>query len=149
MLTSHSAAISICFIPPAYPVQMYFLAVSTMLFGALLGWVRSSTFDARSCSGHAQGWGVAAMAAALRARSQTLLASQIEREQASVAGQSNPDVLYQRDLFRGVFLDPASSAVFGAFLAVGTFFAAYLKARAPKVRSRSPTSVSHHSPKHS
>lgn len=51
----------------------------------------------------------------------------------SVAGLSNPDALFEADIFRGVFLDTRSSVVFGCFLGVGTFFFAFIRAYAPKL----------------
>lgn len=79
---------------------MYFFAASTLLLGALTGWA----------------WGCAAMAAAAKARNMNVTAAVYQREESSLAGTSNPDQLFQIDIFRGVFLDPGSSAVFGFFL---------------------------------
>lgn len=114
------AAFILLMIPPMFPVQvnldvticlpieymlkcinkqMYFFATSTLLLGCLCGWA----------------WGCAAMAAANRARNKTVLAAQYKQEQSSLQGKSNPDQLFQVDLFHGIFLEPASSAVFGVF----------------------------------
>lgn len=53
-----------------------------LVIGMLLGWA----------------WGSAAMAAALRARSQVLLASSVQRVTAGVAGATNPDVQYRMEI---------------------------------------------------
>ncbi|GAA5900035.1 uncharacterized protein JCM6883_006070 [Sporobolomyces salmoneus] len=111
------AALVSCFLPPTFPV-MLLLIVSTMLvMGMLIGWA----------------WGAAAMAAALRARSQVILASSVQRVQAGIAGSTNPDVAYRMEIFKGGFLDPRSSSVFGVFLAVGTFVLGLLRAHRPKL----------------
>ncbi|KAI5476687.1 hypothetical protein MNV49_007401 [Pseudohyphozyma bogoriensis] len=104
-------------VPPTMPAMMFMLAMSTMVFGMLVGWA----------------WSSAAMAAAVKARSQVLLASQTQRVAASVAGATNPESLYQVSIFKGEFLDARATVVFGVFLFVGTFVLGLLKAKAPKL----------------
>jgi len=53
-----------------------------LVIGMLLGWA----------------WGSAAMAAALRARSQVLLASSVQRVTAGLAGATNPDAQYRIEI---------------------------------------------------
>ncbi|KAF8319110.1 hypothetical protein DL93DRAFT_2181150 [Clavulina sp. PMI_390] len=111
------ASFCLYMIPPMFPVQLYFFATSTLLLGCLTGWA----------------WGSAAMAAALSVRNMNVTASIYQREESSLAGHSNPDQLFELDLFHGVFLDPAASAVFGVFLATGTFFFGWLRVKAPRL----------------
>lgn len=53
-------------LPPYMALSTYLFALATLAMGMLIGWA----------------WGCAAMAAALRARSQVLLASQVDRATA-------------------------------------------------------------------
>jgi hypothetical protein len=78
-------------------------------------------------------WGAAAMASALRARSQVVLSSAYTRAQNQLISGVAPDSQFQKFVFEGVFLDVRSSAVFGAFFFVGMFALAGLKAVAPKL----------------
>ena len=78
-------------------------------------------------------WGAAAMASALRARSQVVLSSAYTRAQSQLVSGVAPDSQFQKFVFEGVFLDARSSAVFGAFFFVGIFALAGLKAVAPKL----------------
>lgn len=73
------------------------------------------------------------MAASLAARSQTLLASQIEIATASAAGATNPSAQFQRAVFEGRFLDWRSTAVFAAFFLVGCFALALVRVTRPKL----------------
>ncbi|CAL1710858.1 unnamed protein product [Somion occarium] len=81
------------------------------------------------------GWalGAAGMAAALAARDQLALKESLQREQESVAGLSNPDALFQADIFQGNFLDTGSTIVFGVFLGFAAFLFALIRAYAPKL----------------
>lgn len=54
-------------LPPSMALSVYFFAFLTLVIGLCTGWA----------------WGVAAMAAALRARSQVLLQQDVTREQAT------------------------------------------------------------------
>lgn len=116
------AAFFVCmvtaFLPANLPVFSWFIANGTLVFGSCMGWA----------------WGCAAMAAALRARDSTLLQSQLQRVQSSVAGATNPEQEYQAAIFRAEFLDPRSSTVFGVFLAVGSYVAALIFTQSPKLR---------------
>lgn len=66
---SFFAGIVTVMLPPMFPVQVFLVAALTLVIGQLLGWA----------------WGCAAMAAALRARDQVLLTSQVQRAQAGCA----------------------------------------------------------------
>ncbi|KAK7677319.1 hypothetical protein QCA50_019649 [Cerrena zonata] len=81
------------------------------------------------------GWAIAAagMAAALAARDQVALQQSLQREQQSVAGLSNPEALFQADIFQGNFLDTRSTVVYGVFLGFGVFIFALIRAYAPKL----------------
>ena len=105
-------------VPSNMPVFIWLIANFTIVLGACVGWA----------------WGAAGMAAALRARSTVLLASQVQTVQTSVASSSNPDAAYQQRIFEGAFLDTRSSAVHGAFLVTGTYFLAVVMAKAPKLK---------------
>jgi len=89
----------------------------TVVVGMCLGWA----------------WGVAAMAAALQARSTTLLASQYTTAQSSLVSGVAPDAQFQSFIFHGDFLDARSSAVFAAFFFVGIYAMSALRAVAPKL----------------
>ncbi|EED82525.1 predicted protein [Postia placenta Mad-698-R] len=105
------------FVPPNMPLQIFLFALFTIVLGVCLGWA----------------FGAAAMHAALAARSQTLLRAALQKEAQSTAGLANPDALFQASIFEGVFLDTRSSAIFGAFLGVGVFFFALIRAYAPRL----------------
>lgn len=51
----------------------------------------------------------------------------------SVAGATNPDVEYRREIFEGVFLQWQSTLVHGCFLAVGLFALGLIRVKAPKL----------------
>ncbi|KZP19305.1 hypothetical protein FIBSPDRAFT_1045659 [Athelia psychrophila] len=51
----------------------------------------------------------------------------------ATSGMADLEALYQVSIFEGAFLDVRSSAVFGCFLALGTFFFACIRAYAPKL----------------
>jgi hypothetical protein len=54
-------------LPPSMALSVYIFAFMTLVIGMCFGWA----------------WGCAAMASALRARSQVLLQQEVQREQAS------------------------------------------------------------------
>jgi len=95
-------------VPPSFPVQLYFLAMTTLLVGCLFGWA----------------WGSAAMRASLTARDQVLLLSQLRLAKQrsdlqhfvigirvenivsfSAASSANPDAEFKLEIFQGAFLD--------------------------------------------
>ncbi|GAA5854342.1 hypothetical protein JCM9279_004726 [Rhodotorula babjevae] len=114
---SFFAGIVTVMLPPMFPVQIFLLAATTLVMGQLLGWA----------------WGCAAMAASLRARDQVLLLSQVQRAQAGIAGATNPDVEYRREIFEGAFLEWRSTLTMGCFFAVGLFALGLIRAKAPKL----------------
>ncbi|KAK8866031.1 hypothetical protein IAR55_001182 [Kwoniella newhampshirensis] len=93
-------------LPPYMTLSVYLFALLILVVGMCFGWA----------------WGVAAMAAALRARDQTLLAREVQTQRAGYDTNANIDAQYQASIFRGAFLDPRSSAVYGVFLFVGAYF---------------------------
>ncbi|TFK67683.1 hypothetical protein BDN72DRAFT_87052 [Pluteus cervinus] len=104
-------------LPPSLALSLFILAAFILLLGMLVGWA----------------WGAAAMAAGLAVRSQDLLAHQKQVAQASIV-QGIPIALQQQEfVFRGMFLDPRTSAVYGAFFFIGTFALGALRARAPQL----------------
>ncbi|GAA5952078.1 hypothetical protein JCM10213_005355 [Rhodosporidiobolus nylandii] len=103
-------------LPPTFPAQVYLLVATTLVLGMCVGWA----------------WGCAAMAAALRARSQLILASAQQRVQAGIAGATNPDVEYRLAIFQGEFLDWRSTLVFGVFLWIGLFALGLIRAKGPQ-----------------
>ncbi|GAA6009109.1 hypothetical protein JCM11491_005752 [Sporobolomyces phaffii] len=111
------AALVSCFLPPTFPVMLLLIVSAMLVIGMLIGWA----------------WGSAAMAAALRARSQVVLRSSVQRVTAGIAGSTNPDIAYRKEIFRGQFLDWRSTTVFGVFLAVGTFVLGLVRAHRPKL----------------
>ncbi|ORY33700.1 hypothetical protein BCR39DRAFT_592676 [Naematelia encephala] len=104
-------------LPPYMPVSLYAFALITLAIGLLTGWA----------------WGCAAMAAAIRARSQVLLARETETAEAGYNHNANIDVQYQKSIFEGAFLDPASSAVFGVFLFIGAYTLGFVRASKPRL----------------
>lgn len=120
--TLGQAAFFVCmvtvFLPANLPVFPWLIANGMIVVGACLGWAI----------------GCAAMAAALRARNSDLLRSQLQRVQASVATATNPEAEYQSAIFRAEFLDPRSNAVYGVFLAVGSYVSAIIFTQSPKLR---------------
>ncbi|KAG5725819.1 hypothetical protein E4T56_gene2441 [Termitomyces sp. T112] len=110
------AAIIAVMLPPSIALSLYLLAAITLLLGMCMGWA----------------WGVAAMAAGLSVRSQTLLAQQQHRAQTSLVDGIPQALQFQKFVFEGYFLDPRSSAVFGAFFFIGTFAFGVLRAYIPK-----------------
>ncbi|KAH8103409.1 hypothetical protein BXZ70DRAFT_728472 [Cristinia sonorae] len=104
-------------IPAMFPLQFYFFLISTMLIGMLIGW----------------GFGAAAMRAGLAVRNQVVARNTLEKEMAGIAGLSNPDAVFQDDIFKGIFLDTKVSAVYAVFLALGTFFFAMARAYNPRL----------------
>ncbi|EIW70668.1 hypothetical protein TREMEDRAFT_73534 [Tremella mesenterica DSM 1558] len=104
-------------LPPTFPVTVFLFAAFTMVLGLLTGWA----------------WGCAAMAGALRARSQARLALQEHNVETGFASGANPDLEFQAAVFRAEFLDPGSSAVYGAFLFVGAYIFGLVRALKPKM----------------
>lgn len=102
---------------PAMAVTMLVFAMLTLGVGMLLGWA----------------WGCAAMAAALRARSQVLYARQYETVSAGFDHNANLEAQYQTAIFHGDFLDPRSSAVYGVFFFFGAYAFGFLRASRPKL----------------
>ncbi|KAF9475517.1 hypothetical protein BDN70DRAFT_883627 [Pholiota conissans] len=106
-------------LPPSLAFSLFLVAATTLLIGMLLGWA----------------FGNAAMAASLAARSSSLLAEQ----QQKLGSMLNPNsttplaVQTQEFVFHGMFLDPRSSAVYGAFLFVGAFAMGALRAYLPNL----------------
>ncbi|KAF8756858.1 putative ER transporter, 6TM, N-terminal [Rhizoctonia solani] len=111
------AALASFIAPPAMAFQMYFFAMFTLMIGCLLGWA----------------WGSAAMAAALQARDQVLLGRALLSTQQAATNEANPDAYFRKAVFRGDFLDPRSTVVFGVFLAIGAFFLALMRVKSPKL----------------
>jgi len=89
----------------------------TIVLGMAIGWA----------------WGVCAMAAALQARSQTLLASQYTTAQSALVSGAAPDAQFQSFIFHGDFLDTRSTIVFAIFFFVGSYALAAMRAMAPKL----------------
>ncbi|KAJ8703361.1 hypothetical protein PTI98_001988 [Pleurotus ostreatus] len=111
------AAILAIMLPPSMPLTLFILAGLTLGIGMLLGWA----------------WGAAAMAAALKARSQTLLNSQLQLAQASLDPNVPVQLQFQQFIFQGRFLDARSSAVYGAFIFIGAFFLGALRGFVPNL----------------
>ncbi|KAF8273497.1 hypothetical protein EI94DRAFT_1826225 [Lactarius quietus] len=99
------------FLPPMFPVQLFFFTISTLVIGVLFGW----------------GISAAGMRAALSARDKVLLKSSLQVAVETAAGTANPDEVFKIEIFQGEFLDVRSSAVFGVFLAIGTFVFAIIR----------------------
>ncbi|TYJ56489.1 hypothetical protein B9479_002736 [Cryptococcus floricola] len=112
-------------IPPYMALGIYLFVILTMVLGICFGWA----------------WGAAAMAAAIRARSQVLLQSQVQAEQAGYNQSGNIELQYSASIFRGAFLDPRSSAVYGVFLFVGAYGLGFIRAVRPKLTLGSIASV--------
>ncbi|KAF9527115.1 hypothetical protein CPB83DRAFT_856773 [Crepidotus variabilis] len=104
-------------LPPSLALSVFFVAITTLLTGMLLGWA----------------WGNAAMASAHNVRSATLLAQQQQQFKASLNPKIPVALQQQIAVFHGVFLDPRSSAVYGAFLFIGTFFLGAIRAYIPNL----------------
>ncbi|WWD17770.1 hypothetical protein CI109_102211 [Kwoniella shandongensis] len=104
-------------LPPYMALSVYIFALLTLIVGMCFGWA----------------WGVAAMAAALRARSQQLLAQQVQSARAGYNQNANIEAQYQESIFRGEFLDPRTSAVYGVFLFFGTYFLGLVRATRPRL----------------
>ncbi|ELU39286.1 hypothetical protein AG1IA_06672 [Rhizoctonia solani AG-1 IA] len=85
-------------------------------------------------------WGSAAMAAALQARDQVLLGRALLSTQQAATNEANPDAYFRKAVFRGDFLDPRSTVVFGVFLAIGAFFLALMRVKSPKLTLARPKS---------
>ncbi|PPQ76063.1 hypothetical protein CVT24_006853 [Panaeolus cyanescens] len=113
------AAIVAVMLPPTFALSVFFMAAFTLLFGMLIGWA----------------WACAAMASALSVRSASLLAQQQQHLQSMLNPNSTLPIPVQIQVqtFHGIFLDPRSSAVYGAFLFIGTFALGVLRAYIPRL----------------
>ncbi|OCF73911.1 hypothetical protein I204_05757 [Kwoniella mangroviensis CBS 8886] len=111
------AALMSQMLPPYMALSIYLFALLTLLIGLCFGWA----------------WGVAAMASALRARDQVLYRQQVQSEQSGYDTTANIDAQYQASIFRGAFLDPGSSAVYGVFLFIGCYFLGFVRATRPRL----------------
>ncbi|KZT71069.1 hypothetical protein DAEQUDRAFT_724415 [Daedalea quercina L-15889] len=115
--TAFFALLASLMAPPNMPLQLFVFAVLTIIVGLCLGWAL----------------GAAGMAAALAARSQLLLRSELEKVEQSIAGLADPDALFQASIFEGDFLDTRSSVVFGVFLCFAVFVLSLMRAYAPRL----------------
>ncbi|OCF31124.1 hypothetical protein I316_07256 [Kwoniella heveanensis BCC8398] len=104
-------------LPPYMALSIYVFALLTLLIGLCFGWA----------------WGAAAMAAALKARSQVLYAQQVQTARAGYDTTANLDAQFQGSIFHGAFLDPRSSTVYGVFLFVGCYFLGLIRAAKPRL----------------
>ncbi|WRT64249.1 uncharacterized protein IL334_001180 [Kwoniella shivajii] len=104
-------------LPPSMALSIYLFALITLIVGLCFGWA----------------WGVAAMAAALKARDQVLYQEQVQRESAGYDTTANIDAQFQGSIFRGAFLDPGSTAVYGVFLFFGCYFLGFIRATKPRL----------------
>ncbi|KAK4057506.1 hypothetical protein OIO90_001575 [Microbotryomycetes sp. JL221] len=104
-------------LPPMMPVPVFLLVCVMLVLGMCLGWA----------------WGCAAMAAAIRARDQIILADRLRIAQASAAGAVNPAAEFQRSIFEGQFLDWRSTLVFGVFMAIILFVLGLMRAKNQKL----------------
>ncbi|KAI0041578.1 hypothetical protein FA95DRAFT_677065 [Auriscalpium vulgare] len=100
------------FLPPYIPIQLFLIAISTMMIGVLMGW----------------GFGAAGMRVGLAVRNQVFLQSQLEKDQKIAYANSNPDAAFKIEVFNGDFLEWQSTLVFGATLALGNFIFALMRA---------------------
>ncbi|KAI5832414.1 hypothetical protein K523DRAFT_344860 [Schizophyllum commune Tattone D] len=108
------AALVCVMLPPNLALPLWTIAAATLLIGMCLGWA----------------WGIAAMASANNVRSQSrLLAAQQEMIQNNVTQPLDQQIW----IFHGYFLDPRSSAVYGAFLFIGAYFMGTIRAHFPKL----------------
>ncbi|KAF9011593.1 hypothetical protein BDZ89DRAFT_1077624 [Hymenopellis radicata] len=104
-------------LPPSVAISVFMMAASTLIVGMCLGWA----------------WACAATASAISARDQALLSQQMQDFQASLVDGVSTQVQLHMAVFHGKFLDPRSSAVYGAFLFIGTFFMGTINAFRPKL----------------
>ncbi|KAJ7730484.1 hypothetical protein DFH07DRAFT_993871 [Mycena maculata] len=111
------AAIISVMLPPSLALSMFTFASIILLLGMLLGWA----------------WGAATMAAALSVQDKALLAAREAAAQKGLVAGVSPTLQIAELIFHGYFLDPRSSAVYGAMFFVGTFAMGVLRAQAPKL----------------
>jgi hypothetical protein len=104
-------------LPPTLALSIFLIAALTLFFGILVGWA----------------WGSAAMAAGLAVRSQTLLAQQKHKLQSSLVSGTPVSLQIESQTFHGIFLDPRTSAVYGAFLFIGQFALGTIRAYVPNL----------------
>jgi hypothetical protein len=104
-------------LPPTLPLSIFLSAALTLFFGILLGWA----------------WGCAAMAAGLAVRSPTLLLRQEEKLKSLLVPGIPVSLQTESQSFHGIFLDPRTSAVYGAFLFIGHFALGTVRAYAPNL----------------
>lgn len=114
---SFFAAIICVMLPPSLPLSLFVVAALTLMIGMLVGWA----------------WGAAAMAASASVRNQALIVQQQRKLQSSLVAGISPALQIQKGVFSGVFLDPRSSAVYGVFFFIGTFFMGVLRAFIPNL----------------
>ncbi|GLB36769.1 putative ER transporter, 6TM, N-terminal [Lyophyllum shimeji] len=111
------AALVAVMVPPSIALSLFLLGIVTLLSGMMVGWA----------------WGCAIMAAGQAARNPVRLAQQLQHAQASLKPGISPSVQFQVFSFHGMFLDPGTSAVYGALFFVGTFALGSLRAFIPKL----------------
>ncbi|KAJ7513178.1 hypothetical protein B0H11DRAFT_2303465 [Mycena galericulata] len=120
-VTSFFALLTSLLLPPYLPVQLTLFIISTLVVGLLSGW----------------GIGIGAMRAANAVRDQAIIQAagvQIEASiNASAIFQGDPTLAEATAVFSGWFLDVRATAMYGAFLAVGTFIFGLMRAYAPKL----------------
>ncbi|KAF7340394.1 hypothetical protein MVEN_01958900 [Mycena venus] len=104
-------------LPPSFALSIFMLVSVILLSGMLVGWA----------------WGAACMAAALSVQDKTLLATRLAAAQKNLVPGIPPASQLQSLVFHGAFLDPRSSAVYGAMFFIGTFAMGALRARVPRL----------------
>ncbi|CAA7266342.1 unnamed protein product [Cyclocybe aegerita] len=114
---SFFAAILATMLPPNFAFSIFFMAMTTLFLGILIGWA----------------WGAAAIAAAHAVRSTSLLAQQRQKFQASIDPNVSVTLQTQLATFHGLFLDVRSSAVHGVFVFVGSYALAAVRAFVPNL----------------
>lgn len=108
------AALVSVMLPPSLALPVWTIAATTLLVGMCLGWA----------------WGIAAMASANNVRSSARL---LAAQQEMIANGVTNYIDQQIWIFHGHFLDPRSSAVYGAFLFIGAYFMGMIRAHFPKL----------------
>ncbi|KAJ7083884.1 hypothetical protein C8R44DRAFT_862351 [Mycena epipterygia] len=112
------AAIVAVLLPPSLALSVFVFASATLLIGMLLGWA----------------WGAAIMAAAHAAQNKTWLAAREAAAEKLLVPGIDPALQLRILVFKGFFLSPRTSAVYGALFTLGTFVFGALRARAPKLQ---------------
>ncbi|KAJ7660842.1 hypothetical protein DFH06DRAFT_1472122 [Mycena polygramma] len=111
------AALVAVLLPPSLALSVFILASFTLLFGMLLGWA----------------WGAAMMAAGHAVRDKALLAARLAAAQKGLVPGVSPTLQLQSLIFHGAFLDPRTSAAYGALFFLGAFALGALRARVPRL----------------